>query len=102
MVRSEDVAGLNAYDWDELCKRAEYLHDSSLSILEGERRAWNIPAMNLLFAGDVVTGEDIYKGQGRDIDRILLEQTLDVSELFVQQLIKPYLEFFPTVRMYGT
>ena len=99
--RPEDVANLNAYSWEEMLRRADVLVDSSLSICEGQRRGWPLSAMNLLCAGDLVTGEDIYVGQSRDIDRILVDQIIQMAEVVVQKIILPFLDFFPTVRMYA-
>lgn len=99
--RPEDVAMLNSYSWEEMLRRADGLVDSTLSICEGQRRGWPLTAMNLLFAGDIVTGEDIYVGQSRDIDRILVDQIIQMAEVMVQKVILPFLDFFPTVRMYA-
>lgn len=101
VVKAEDVAGLGEYNWETMLGRMDLLCHSVLSIAEIERAARPIDVLNIYGLGDWVTNEDIYIGQGRDIDRILVDQLFEGSEALVQKLFMPFLERFAEVRFFS-
>lgn len=98
LVRPEDVAGLGGYNF-ETCKAGmDTLRESILSISDDVHAA-KIPfpklVINLL--GDIVTSEDIYMGQGRDIDRILVDQIVQLADELSRRILYPFCQYFPDV-----
>ncbi|MBC8490846.1 MAG: hypothetical protein H8D45_32935, partial [Bacteroidetes bacterium] len=74
VVRSEDVAGLAHYDFDTCKSQMDTLTKGVLSICDSQQLGGiPLPKLVINFLGDLVTNEDIYIGQGRDIDRILVD-----------------------------
>lgn len=101
VVRPEDVAGLGEYNWETMLRRMDLLRESVLSITQIERAARPIDILNIYGLGDWVTNEDIYTGQGRDIDRILVDQLFEGAEALVQKLFMPFLEMFSEIRFFS-
>lgn len=98
VVRPEDVAGLGCYDF-ELCKqRMDMMAHAVLTICDIYQNAGiGINKLVLNFLGDVVTNEDIYVGQGRDIDRILVDQIFQLAHELCTRMIYPFCQYFPQV-----
>lgn len=57
-----------------------------------------LDAAHLLLGGDIVTGEDIYEGQGHEIDLTLQEQIEMAGNVYVEQ-IRRLSERFPSVQV---
>jgi len=98
VVKSTDVAGLSEYSWSAVEERMDVLRDAILEIAESMPE---IPFAEFWInaLGDLVTGEDIYMGQGRRIDKDLVEQLFELAELISTGLIEPLCQYFPKVRM---
>lgn len=98
LVRPEDVAGLGSYNFETCKAYMDLLTESVLSISDDVRAA-NIPfpklVINLL--GDIVTNEDIYMGQGRDIDRILVDQIFQLAHELCNRVFYPFCTYYPNV-----
>lgn len=101
LVRPEDVSNLEQFNWDILLARMDTLREGVLSISDIERRARPINILNMHVLGDMVTNEDIYVGQGRDIDRILVDQVFEGAEALVQKLLIPFCKEFSLVKWKG-
>lgn len=100
VVKSEDVAGLSEYDWGAVEERMGVLRESIFEIAESMPDIpFNEFWINAL--GDFVTGEDIFLGQGRRIDRDLIDQTFMLAELVSKELVVPLCQYFPKVRLNG-
>lgn len=98
LVRPEDTAGLGGYDF-KTCKACmDTLRESILSISDDVRAA-KIPFPKLVinFLGDIVTGADIYMGQARDIDRILVDQIVQLADELSRRVLYPFCQSFPEV-----
>ncbi|MBU2060059.1 MAG: hypothetical protein KKB38_20305, partial [Gammaproteobacteria bacterium] len=90
--------GLGRYDF-ELCKeRMDVLREAVFSICDSQQ-AGGIPLPKLVInlLGDIVTNEDIYLGQGRDIDRILVDQIVQLASELSQRVLYPLCQYFPKV-----
>lgn len=61
-------------------------------------QGYTIDTVHLLMNGDHVTGEDIYPGQGIEIDRTLREQVREGSNLYVD-VIRTLAAEFPSVQV---
>lgn len=65
---------------------------------ELEEQGYTTDTVHLLMNGDHVTGEDIYPGQGIEIDRTLREQVRTGSELYID-VIRTLADEFPSVQV---
>ncbi len=99
IVRPEDVAGLGRYNF-ELCKtRMTRLTEAVLSICDSQQLGGiPVPKLVINFLGDIITGEDIYVGQGRDIDRILVDQIFQIADEFCKRILYPLCQYFSVVK----
>lgn len=100
LVRPADVGGLGEYNWDILKSRVGVLRDSVIEIKE-TMPAIPFPELVIHALGDWVTGEDIYVGQGFEIDRDLIDQTFTFTELLAKEFIVPMCQVFPRVTIYA-
>lgn len=98
LVRPEDTAGLGGYNFETCKGHMDTLCESVLSISDDQRAA-KIPLPKLVtnWLGDIVTSEDIYMGQGRDIDRILVDQIVQLASELSQRVLYPFCQYFPEV-----
>jgi len=99
VVRPEDVGGLGKYNF-EMCKAyMDTLTEAVLSICDVYQTA-GIPTPKLVinFLGDIVTSEDIYLGQARDIDRILVDQIVQLASELSRRVLYPLAQYFPEVQ----
>jgi len=99
VVRPEDVGGLGEYNF-EMCKeRMDTLTNAVLSISDIYQTAGIVlPKLVINFLGDIVTNEDIYLGQARDIDRILVDQIVQLASELSRRVIYPLCQYFPEVQ----
>lgn len=98
LVRPEDTAGLGGYDFETCKAHMDTLRESVLSISDDQRAARiPLPKLVINFLGDIVTGEDIYMGQGRDIDRILVDQIVQLANELSRRILYPSCQYFPEV-----
>lgn len=99
VVRPEDVAGLGGYNFD-LCKTyMDRLTEAVLSICDVYQTAGiGLPKLVINFLGDIVTNEDVYLGQGRDIDRNLVDQIFQLSSELCHRVLYPLAQYFPEVQ----
>ena len=98
VVRPEDVAGLGKYNF-EMCKeRMDRLTEGVLSISDSIHLGGiPLPKLVVNFLGDIVTSEDIYLGQGRDIDRILVDQIVQLASELCRRILYPLSQYFSEV-----
>lgn len=101
VVKSRDIGGLGAYNWDVLVKRCHTLRDAVLECIGIVRSSLTINKLVINFLGDLVTGEDIYIGQGRNIDLALVDQVFDLADLLATDLLVPFAQTFSVVSIYG-
>jgi len=97
VVKSTDVAQLSEYNWESVKSRMAMLREAIFEIAESMP---DIPFSEFWIngLGDFVAGEDIFVGQGRRIDKDLVDQTFDLAELLATELIVPLCQYFPHVR----
>ena len=100
-VRPEDAADLGEHSWDVMLEKMDLLRESVLEIVDIERAARSVDVLNIFNLGDLVTNEDIYVGQSRDIDRNLVDQIFEGAEAIVQKILLPFLREFTELRMFS-
>ncbi len=98
IVRPEDVAGLAHYNFDICKEQMDTLTEGVLSICDSQQLGGiPLPKLVINFLGDCVTNEDIYIGQGRDIDRILVDQIVQLASELSRRVLYPLCQYFPEV-----
>jgi len=98
VVRSEDVAGLAGYNFESCKQEMDMLTEGVLSISDSQQAGGiSLPKLVVNLLGDIVTNEDIYIGQGRDIDRTLVDQIFQLATELSQRVLYPLCQYFPKV-----
>jgi hypothetical protein len=98
-VLSKDVANLNEYNWDEFKRKIDILMQGIYECIEIQRSAIPINKLVINVLGDLITGENLFVGQQRQIDRNLVDQVFEGAEIFASKLFLPLAKLFPTVEI---
>lgn len=93
-----DYAGDVVYETDMIPSVVEYITQQSVSLAQKHNAAYD--TAHLLYGGDMVTNEAIYKGQFEDLDAWLDEQAEVVSDALLEQ-IYTFSEHFDRVNVVG-
>lgn len=95
-VRPEETAGLEAHSWDVLTGRIAELTSKVGKITQMERMARPIDKLYVNFLGDLVEGEDIFSGQGMNVDFPLVDQVFEAIphiERMIHTLLSPPISY---------
>lgn len=77
-----DISGLgSAYNFDVFGERAQLLTSRTIQLTDIYREYAPVDNLKILFLGDIVEGEEIYRGQRSYIDRPIFDQTFGGSEV---------------------
>jgi len=98
-VLKQDVANVAEYDFDKFIKRMEILRDGIIECIDIQRSKIPIDTLDINMLGDIVTGEDIYLGQNRNIDMELTKQTFEGAHALSELLLSPMCAYFKKVRV---
>lgn len=90
-----DVCNLTDYNFSEFKVRLDELAKGGVECLDIQMTKIPIIAFNINFLGDIVTGEDIFLGQGRRIDLPLIEQCFEGANEIINRLIIPIRQMLP-------
>jgi hypothetical protein len=82
---ARETGGLGEFNTEILLKQIDYLGDAIQSIMKYHT---NVKRLNVLFNGDIVEGETIFRGQQREIDMNLVEQIVFCKENFGRFLMR--------------
>lgn len=107
-----EVAVLHATDWqigkesatyssEIAAKRIDLLADKAIQITNMRRHAATIDEIHVYFGGDMVEGEEIFKGQGFEIDSNLLTQACKTAPTIMTNLIIKLFSSFKTVKVFA-
>lgn len=101
VVTTEGTGGLCKYNKKEFLKRADKLTQSIYEIIEIQRRG-GIPInkLNIHLLGDVVQGEEIFKGQAFYLDAPLVEQVFQLGHEVVTRILIPLAQLFPEIDIF--
>jgi hypothetical protein len=100
-VVKEDVANMTEYSFDKFLERMDVLRDSIAECIDIQRSRIPINTLVINMLGDIVTGEDIYLGQNRNIDMELTKQTFEGAHYISEKLITPMAKLFNKVRIHA-
>jgi len=81
LVLSDDVGGLESYNWDVMMQRKERLFQRVCSIIELHRKMYPVREMSIFFGGDMVEGQGIYGGQAHNLET-MVKQVPDIAYEF--------------------
>ena len=95
---ARETGGLGEFNLEILMKQIDYLGDAVASIMKYHV---NVKRLNVLFNGDIVEGETIFRGQQREIDMNLVEQIMFCKENFSRFLMR-MASIFERVHCTGT
>lgn len=95
----EESSNLAEYDFKLFLKRMDRLWEGLHECVSIQRARIPIPTLDINMLGDIVTSEDIYLGQLRNIDMPLIDQTMAAAHVIGQKLIMPAAKFFKKVRI---
>ena len=96
-----DSANMEEYNYNIFLERLDKLTAGIMECVDIQRSKIPINTIDINMMGDIVTGEDIYLGQGRSLDLPLVNQVFDGSEAIAERLIVPLLKFFNKVRIHA-
>lgn len=95
---AKETGGLGNFNTEILMQQIDYLGDAIQSIMKYHV---NVKKLNVVFNGDIVEGETIFRGQQREIDMNLVEQIVFCKENFGRFLMR-MAQTFETVHCTGT
>ena len=98
-VDPSETADLSIYNFEIFEDRMKKLWEGIVECIEIQRSKIPIDTLDINMLGDIVTGENIYLGQSRQIDLYLTEQLFKASRVFESYLLLPALQFFKKVRV---
>ncbi|WP_256394098.1 hypothetical protein [Natronoarchaeum rubrum] len=91
-----DYAGELVYETEDIPTVVEYITEQSLSLASKHNADYD--TAHLLYGGDMVTNEAIYKGQFEDLDAWLDEQADVIQQALIEQIIT-FSEHFDAVNV---
>lgn len=83
----EETGGLAEYGTQKFLLQLENLKKAVTNITAIHRRAYNMPKLNVLFLGDMVSNELIYEGQQGYVDNNVVDQMMMGTNKFSEFLI---------------
>lgn len=92
-VMKKDTANLGEFNKEIFVIRLQRLFSGIMECLSIQRSQIPIQVMEINCLGDFVTGENIYLGQQRAIDTILIDQAVELSTLLAQYLVYPLIQY---------
>lgn len=95
---ARETGGIGEFNTEILMKQIDYLGDAIQSIMKYHV---NVKNLYVLFNGDIVEGETIFRGQQREIDMNLVEQIVFCKENFSRFLMR-MAQTFENVHCTGT
>lgn len=98
-IVKEEVANVTEFNFDLFMERTDILCAGILECVDIQRSKIPIDTIDINVNGDIVTGEDIYLGQNRNIDLPLVKQTMEGANVLTTRLIQPLSKFFKKVRI---
>ena len=99
-VDPEETGGLGNFSLSVFRKRLDNLKQSVAEIIDIQRKSYNIPKLHLFFIGDILTGEQIYRGQANHIDLDVTEQLFEGVQQF-GLMISEFQHIFPQIHCTG-
>jgi hypothetical protein len=98
-VLRADVANTTEYGFNEFLKRVDTLREGVLECVDIQRSKIPVDTLEINMLGDIVTGEDIYIGQMRNLDKDLMAQTFEGSHVLATKLIYHFAKYFKKIRI---
>lgn len=98
-VIKEDVANVTEYNFNIFMKRMDILMQGVAECIDIQRSKIPINTLDINMLGDIITGEDIYLGQNRNIDLMLTQQTLEAANVICNKLLIPCAKLFNKIRV---
>ena len=98
-IVKEEVANVTEYNFDIFCKRLDVLTEGIAECINIQRSKIPIDTLDINVLGDIVTGENIYLGQTRNTDMMLMDQTFEGANRLANRLILPCAQMFNKVRL---
>lgn len=97
-TRPEETGGLGDYNVAVFQQRAAVLRHHVRRITARHQTGESLPALNVLFAGDIVDGEAIFPNHLAHLDLDVTGQVLVAVDVFASLLID-LLELYPSIRV---
>jgi len=93
------VQGLNRYDVETYKKRSDQWLNKIVTFREQDKKSLGLNTLVIYKLGDIVTGEDIYKGQAFGINQNLVQQLFTALEVESSKILT-LAEIFPKIIIY--
>ena len=100
VVKSE-VMGLSHYDVKTFRERLDKLVESIHEVVEIQRHSVMLNKLVINMIGDLVTGENIFIGQGQHIDMPTVDQVTTGANYFATRFVAPMAKLFHEVEIYS-
>jgi len=98
-VESDDVAGMEEYNFPIFKQRLDKWEDGILSLHDNQSAKRDIPELDLFMLGDMVEGETIYPGQAFHIDMPLYKQLIEGSRVVAEKVLR-LATVFPLIEVF--
>lgn len=98
-VEPAETVGLEKYNFDIFCDRVDELYKGIYKVWDIHKSVRRIPRLNICMLGDMVEGENIFKGQGFFIDKPLVDQLFD-GAIKVATTIRSLAPLFPRIDIF--
>lgn len=95
----EETGGLFEFSTEIATRQFQRLNAILTRLHEINRQAKNITRLHIIANGDIVDNDNMRRGQAAHIDRFVMEQCLEATNLF-SNLILHALSLFPEVTLY--
>lgn len=98
-VTLADTANLNKYDMGEARKRLIICRDAIIDDVESRRRSFQVDNLVINMLGDMITGENIFKGQYRRLEMPVSKQVMEGNDLISREFLQPLSSYFKEIRV---
>ncbi len=94
------TARLAYYNKEELKKRADLLIKKIYECVDIQRKAIPLRKLKINVLGDIVQGEDVFKGQGFSLDALMMEQVFQLGDEVLDRIFLPLAELYEDIEIF--
>ncbi len=96
-IRASETGGLSSYDSGTFHQRATRLHERLVSIKD--KYGSHVRRLNIFCLGDLIEGQEIFKGQHHEIDQHVALQVVHVPAVLAR-MVAGWLPYFESIHIY--
>lgn len=105
LITSEEMGGLNEHNWGIWQRKLEIWKDQVVEKIDFYKKVYNIDRVVIACLGDMVEGQDIFKGQQWKLDRHVVDQAMfgadDTAKAFAEILLAHSDTHFDILEVFG-